>query len=157
MKSFTSSKKTRNCIASTTSNAQSFGSRRAKAPKWKNSTFDTRRNSTRNARPWGSCKKTRNGCTIDQANPSRLRKGAIPKRIGDITTLFYIAHDEYSISGISLSWRRWVLVIFPWEVLDNHGVGSLIAKTSSCLHEVQVSIVSVVAEKVALHLQVHLL
>jgi hypothetical protein len=48
------------------------------------------------------------------------------------------------VCGISLSLRRRVLVILPREVLDDHRICPLIAKASSRLHEVEVSIVPIV-------------
>ena len=42
-------------------------------------------------------------------------------------------------------------------MLDDHGVRPFIAKAGSCLHEIEISIIPIVPQEVALHLQVHLL
>ena len=42
-------------------------------------------------------------------------------------------------------------------MFDDHGVGTLVAETGSGLHEVKVTVVSVMSQQVVLHLDVHLL
>lgn len=48
------------------------------------------------------------------------------------------------------------MVGLPGEVLDDHGVGALVAEAGRSLHEVKVAVVSVVCQQVVLHLHVHL-
>lgn len=47
------------------------------------------------------------------------------------------------------------MVGLPREMLDDHRVGTLVTETGSSLHEVKVTVVSVMSQEVILHLEVH--